>query len=69
MITKYKNIEIGSRVRLKEDVDMPGYMLFHKGHEFTVYDSSYRGWDLVDDEDNKLDETLFIDHLLELVER
>lgn len=32
---------------------------YPKGHVFTVYGSSYRGWDLVDDSGNKMDECLF----------
>ncbi len=60
-------MKIGDRVRLNEDQDMPGYMKFNKGHEFTIYGSSYRGLDLVDDDGNKLDETLFINHKLELI--
>jgi len=40
-----------------------------KGHEFNVVSSSYRGFDLLDDEGNHLDETLFISDLLELVDK
>jgi hypothetical protein len=62
-----KQIKIGSRVRLKEEQVMPGYMTFERGHEFTVYGSSYRGFDLIDDNGNKLDECLFIHNKFELV--
>jgi hypothetical protein len=59
-------IEIGSRVRLKEDIEMFD-CVYTKGHEFTVYGSSERGWDLVDDDGNKMDETRLISDKLELV--
>ncbi len=60
-----KNIKVGSKVRLTEDIEMTGYRTFEKGHIFTVYGSSYRGWDLIDDKGFKLDETLFIHDRLE----
>lgn len=60
-----RNLKIGDRVRLTEDItDM--YMLFPKGHRFTIFDSSYRGWDLVDDNGHKMTECLFIHDKLEL---
>jgi hypothetical protein len=62
-----KQIKVGSRVRLKEDVPMFN-CTYTKGHEFNVVSSSYRGFDLEDDDGNRMDETLFIDHLLELIE-
>lgn len=61
-----KQINIGSRVRLNEEVVM-SYKTFLPGHEFTVYGSSERGWDLVDDEGLKLDETRMIDSQLEAI--
>ena len=61
-----RHIKIGSRIRLKEDVDMVN-VTYTKGHEFTVYNSSYRGWDLIDDDGNKIDECLFIHDKLELI--
>lgn len=61
-----KRIEIGSRVRLNEDHEM-NHKTYKKGHEFTVYGSSYRGWDLVDDDGNKIDECLFMHDKLELI--
>lgn len=54
-------MKIGSRVQLKEDVSN-----FLKGHEFTIYGASYRGWDLIDDNGNKIDECLFMHDKLEL---
>lgn len=59
-------ITIGSRVRLLKDVKMFD-CTYTKGHEFTVYGSSYRGWDLVDDDGNKIDETGFISDKLKLI--
>lgn len=67
MKIEHKQIKIGSRVRLLEDVEM-FTRTYTKGHEFTVYGGSYRGWDLIDDEGNKMDECLFIHDKLELVE-
>lgn len=61
-----QQIKIGSRVRLLEDVEMFN-CTYTKGHEFTVYGSSYRGWDLIDDDGNKMNECLFIHDKLELV--
>lgn len=58
------NIQVGDRIRIKEEVRMTK-ITYPKGHEFKVYNSSYRGLDLIDDEGNKLDETLFINHLFE----
>lgn len=62
-----KQITVGSRVRLTEDHEMPG-CTYTKGHEFTIYGSSYRGFDMVDDDGNKIDEALFMHHKLELIE-
>jgi len=62
-----KQIKIGSRVRVTEDIEMFN-CTYTKGHEFKVYGSSYRGWDLIDDDGNKMDECLFIHDKLELVE-
>jgi hypothetical protein len=61
-----ERMKIGSRVRLKEEHKMHS-RTYDKGHEFTIYNSSYRGWDLVDDTGNKIDECLFMEHKLELV--
>lgn len=62
-----KQIKIGSRVKLLEDIEM-FTCTYTKGHEFTVYGESYRGWDLVDDEGNKMDECLFIHDKLKLID-
>lgn len=58
---------IGSRVRLLEDIEMFN-CIYTKGHEFTIYGKSYRGFDLVDDDGNKIDECLFIEDKLELID-
>lgn len=68
MKIEHKQIKIGSRVRLLKDVEMHNYT-YTKGHEFTVYDESERGWDLEDDDGNKLCECLLIYDKLELVEK
>jgi len=59
-------IKIGSRVRIIEDVEMFD-CTYTKGHEFKVYGSSYRGFDLIDDCGNRIDECLFIHDKLELI--
>lgn len=59
-------MKIGSRIRLTEDHEMTD-CIYHKGHEFTIYDSNYRGFDLIDDDGNKLMETAFIINKFELV--
>jgi len=60
-----RNLKIGDRVRLNEDITNM-YMPFPKGHIFTIFGSTLRGWDLVDDNGNKLVECLFIHDKLEL---
>jgi hypothetical protein len=65
-VPKNNSIQIGSRVRLKSEHSLFN-KTFEQGHEFTVYDSSYRGWDLVDDDGYKIYECLFIHDKLELI--
>ena len=52
-------IKIGCKVKLTADIPM-----FHKtykaGEIFKVYGGSYRGWDLINDKGEKIDETLFV---------
>ena len=59
-------MKIGDRVRLKEDVSL-WKTIYKKGHEFTIYDMSYRGVDLKDDDGNIMDECLFIHDKLEVI--
>jgi len=66
MKIEYNQIKIGSRVRLKEDLHMMNCM-YTKGHEFNVVGHSYRGFDLEDNDGNKVVETLFIHDKLELI--
>lgn len=68
MRIEHQQIQIGSRVRITEDIEMFN-CTYIKGHEFTVYGSSQRGWDLIDDDGHKMDECLFIHDKLELVTR
>lgn len=63
-----RQITIGSRVRLLDDIKMFN-TTYKKGHQFTVYNESYRGFDLIDDNGNKMDECLFIHDKLELIDR
>lgn len=58
-----QQIRVGDRVILNDDVTR-----FKKGHEFTVYDYSYRGLDLIDDNGNKMDECLFIIDKIDLID-
>ena len=58
-------MRVGSRVRLTEEIVMWG-KLYDAGHEFIIYDEDYiRGFSLVDDDGNKVDECRMIHHLLE----
>lgn len=68
MKTEHKQIKVGSRIRLKEDVEMFNYT-YTKGHEFNVVSESRRGFDLEDDDGNKIGECLFIHDKLELIEK
>jgi hypothetical protein len=67
MSIKTNSIQIGSRVRINEEVQLFS-KIFPKGHEFTVFYSGPRGWDLIDDEGNKLLETGLMYDKIELVE-
>lgn len=59
-------MKIGDRVVLIEEVNMWG-KIYEKGHKFKIYgDSGYRGWDLIDKDGNKIDETRFIQHKYKL---
>jgi len=56
-----KKWEIGARVRLLQDVEM-SYCTYTKGHKFTIIrEDDMRGFDLEDDDGNRLCETRFID--------
>ena len=61
-----KHMTIGSRIRLKEDLDM-GYCIYAKGHEFKITGESQRGFNLEDDEGNRVTETGLVHHILELI--
>lgn len=64
-------MKIGDRVVLKEKVEM-SYITYYPGHEFTIIGSSgFRGWDLEDDDGNKLYETRFVkfDNISEVRDR
>lgn len=60
-----RELKIGDNVRITEDINLFN-KIFKKGHKFKIYGSSYRGWDLIDDDGNKIDECLFIHDKLEL---
>ena len=66
MIIEREIMDIGSRVRLTEDVKLHN-RIYIKGHEFTIYGISERGFDLIDDDGNKIDETRFIQSKYELI--
>ena len=61
-----KQMKVGSRVRLKEEVDM-GYCVYTVGHEFNIVGESMRGFDLEDDDGNRIAETGLMHHKLELI--
>jgi hypothetical protein len=48
----------GQRVVLIEDYEF--HKLYKRGHQFTIIDTSYRGWDIEDDDGNRIYECLFI---------
>lgn len=53
-------MKIGDSVILIEEINMWG-KIYEKGHKFKIYgDSDYRGWNLIDKDGNKIDETRFI---------
>ena len=58
-------IKIGSKVKLTKDIEMFA-RTYKSGEIFTVYGSSYRGWDLVNDKGEKIDETFFVQDKYEL---
>lgn len=47
------SIRVGDRVRLTQNVEVLSG-IFTKGHELVVTGVSYRGYDMIDDEGNKL---------------
>lgn len=59
-------MKIGDTVEFTEDYQFNG-KLYKKGHRFKVFDSSYRGLDLVDADGNKICETLFISNIIKHV--
>ena len=67
MKKEHKQIKVGSRVRLTDDEEMIN-CTYTKGHEFNIISESERGFNLEDDDGNKILECLFIHHKLELVE-
>jgi len=52
-------MKVGDRVYINRELEMFG-RIYTKGHQFIITGSSYRGWDLIDDDGNKVTETLFI---------
>ncbi len=59
-------MKIGDKVILTKDIVM-WKTTYKKGHIFTIYnDSGFRGWDLIDADGNKIDETLFVQDSYEL---
>lgn len=67
MKVPHKRIQIGSRVRLTKPVVMFD-ATYTVGHEFKVIDLGERGWDLEDDDGNKILETRLIGDSFELVD-
>lgn len=66
MITENKIMKIGSRIRLKNDLVMY-HKTYKKGHEFNIIDQSEHGFDLEDDNGNKVLEIGLVQHLFELI--
>lgn len=65
MFIPKERIRVGSKVELDEDVKVLAGT-FTKGHRFTVIGEGERGFDLEDEDGNKLLETRFVN--LKLVE-
>ena len=60
MITYRKQMEIGSRVRLTKEITLWN-KTYSAGHEFTIVgNDNIRGFDLEDDNGNKVSETRFL---------
>ena len=59
-------IKIGSRICLNEELDM-GYCVYTKGHEFNVISEGERGFNLEDDDGNKVAETRMVLYKFNLV--
>lgn len=54
-------MKIGDRVVLGERIELISGMVFEIGHKFTISsDDGIRGFDLIDDNGNRLCETRFI---------
>lgn len=66
MKIEHKQIKVGSRVKLKEPIEMFN-CTYTKGHKFIVYGESQRGFNLIDDDGNKMNECLFMHDKLELI--
>lgn len=60
-------IEIGSRVKIKNDLEMLN-RIYRKNHEFTIISSSERGWDIQDDNGNVIYETGLINDIFQEVD-
>jgi len=58
-------MKIGDYVILIQDIDMHN-KVYKKGHIFKIYNESDRGWDLIDRNGDKIDETRFCSDRYEL---
>ena len=59
-------MKVGSRIKLNENVDL-GWCIFLKDHEFNIISEGERGFNLEDDDGNKIGETGLMQYKLELV--
>lgn len=66
MKIEHESIKIGDRVRLGINIELLT-CTYTKGHEFTVIGESRRGWDLMDDNGNEIQEVFYVHGKLELI--
>lgn len=66
MRIEHKRIEVGSRIKLSKNIEMFD-CTYTKGHEFNVVGVGLRGFDIEDDDGNKMSECLFIQESFILV--
>lgn len=66
MKTENTPLKIGDRIRITEDIVMFN-ATYHKGHEFKIVYSGPRGFDIEDDEGDRLIECMFIQKYFERI--
>ena len=63
-----RNLKIGDHIILTSDLNMFN-STYKKGHIFKIYgDAGHRGWNIIDDAGNMIDECLFIHHQFKCID-